>query len=189
VVGATSIIITLNLAFSPSFAGAKNSYLFASENGFNTGWVQVGTWSVPGVAPTAVTLSPASGSGLNQMFTLTATTAKSPSDITTAGIIFGAGTVSNACWATYSRSAGTVGLYNDAGTAVTTKPLGSAATLQNNQCAIGYSVVNITGNSLALTIQVVFKSPAFAGTRTTLISAANAWGNTPYSFAGSWTVP
>ncbi len=189
-IGATSIAMTLNIAFSPSFAGAKNSFLFASENGFNSGWVHVGTWSVPGAPPTVNSISPASGSGLNQNFAATATTPLSPTDLTRISILVTPGSSPvDACYVVYNRTNGTIGLYNDAGTALSTKPLGSSAALQNSQCAIGFSVANATGGVVTITVQIVFKSPSFAGTKNLLVEAANPWGSSSFIGKGTWTVP
>ena len=42
--------LTLNLAmtFKPAYAGAKNVYLYATDvSGSNSGWQQLGAWTVP----------------------------------------------------------------------------------------------------------------------------------------------
>jgi hypothetical protein len=42
--------LTLNLAmtFKPAFAGAKNIYMYGVDvSGPNSGWQQLGTWTVP----------------------------------------------------------------------------------------------------------------------------------------------
>lgn len=45
--GNTSML-SLPLTFQAAFAGAKNTYLFATDaSGVNTGWQQLGTWTVP----------------------------------------------------------------------------------------------------------------------------------------------
>jgi hypothetical protein len=189
-IGATTITITLNLSFSPSFAGSKNSFLFASENGFNTGWVQVGSWTVPGIPPTVGALSPASGNGLIQNFTASVSTAVSPTDVTKISMLFSpsASTV-NACYVEYNRATATIGLYNNAGTVVSTKPIGASSSLQNTQCAIGYSVANYSGATVSLTVQIVFFSPAFAGAKTAYVESSNIWGSSGWLNRGSWTVP
>ena len=54
-VAATSVALsgntlTLNLAmtFKPAYAGAKNIYMYAADvSGANSGWQQLGTWTVP----------------------------------------------------------------------------------------------------------------------------------------------
>jgi hypothetical protein len=187
--GATSITITVNITFSASFAGAKNSFLYASENGYNSGWRQVGTWTVPGSPPTVISLGPTSGSGLTQNFTMTATTPVSPTDLTGMAMLFSSGGVVNTCYIGYDRATSTIGLYNDAATAVATKGIGSSAPLQNSQCAIGYSVANFSGNTASVTVQVVFKSPAFSGMKTVYVNASNPWGYSTMSAQGTWTVP
>ena len=36
------------MTFQPSYAGAKNIYLYASDvSGASTGWQQLGVWTVP----------------------------------------------------------------------------------------------------------------------------------------------
>ena len=43
-----SMTLTLPLTMQPGYSGAKNIYLFAKDAaGKVTGWVQLGTWSVP----------------------------------------------------------------------------------------------------------------------------------------------
>jgi hypothetical protein len=68
--------LTLNvtLAFSASFGGIQNAYLYAQgNNGFNTGgWAQQGTWMT--AALQSITVSPNSASiqaSLTQQFTAT----------------------------------------------------------------------------------------------------------------------
>jgi hypothetical protein len=42
--------LTLNLAvtFRPAYAGAKNTYMYAADiSGSDSGWQQLGTWTVP----------------------------------------------------------------------------------------------------------------------------------------------
>jgi len=188
-IGATTVTITLNLTFNPRFAGAKNTFLFASENGFNSGWVQVGSWTVPGTPPTVNSVSPSSGSGLNQNFTASVSTAVSPSDLTRISLLVTPSGTANACYVEYNRASATIGLYNDAGTIVSTKPLGSSAALQNSQCAIGFSVANISGGTVTITVQIVFKLPAFSGAKTVYVEGANPYGTSSFVTKGTWTVP
>lgn len=188
-IGATTITITLNLTFSAAFAGNKNSFLYASENGYNSGWRQVGTWTVPGSPPIINSLAPASGSGSTTTFTMSATTPVSPSDVTGMTMLVTSAGMSNSCYVRYDRATGTIGLYNDAASSYATKPLGSSAALQNSQCAIGYSVANVTNGTINVSAQIVFKSPAFSGAKTIYVSAENTWGATSPVSRGTWTVP
>jgi hypothetical protein len=92
------------------------------------------------------------------------------------------------CQTVFDRATNTIGLYSDTGV-LSTKPLGSSAALQNSQCAIGYSVVNYSGRTATLSVQIVFKSPAFSGSKTVAVSTVNPWGSTAFTTMGIWTVP
>lgn len=188
IIGSTTITITLNLTFNASFAGNKNSFLYASENAYNSGWRQVGTWTVPGSSPTINSLAPASGSGSTNTFTMSATTPVSPSDVTDMTMLVTAAGTSNSCHVRYDRATATIRLYDDAGTSYATKPLGSSAALQNSQCAIGYSVATFSGGTINVSVQIVFKA-AFRGVKTISVGAENTWGITSPVSRGTWTVP
>ena len=92
----------------------------------------------------------------------------------------------------YNRAANTLSLLNSAGTAWTTAALGSAGTLQNNQCIVtlgGSSSAVTAGNMLTLNVAMTFK-PAFAGARSVILYATNTAGmNSGFQIRGSWTVP
>lgn len=187
-IGATSITINVNITFSTSFAGAKNSFLYASENGYNSGWKHVGAWTVPGSPPTVNSLLPTSGSGLMQNFTISATTPVSPTDVSGMALLVTSAGTDHSCYVFYDRASATINLYNDAVTGYGSKGIGSSAALQNSQCAIGYSVANFSGNSASVTVQIVFKSPAFTGAKNVYVNASNSWGvSSPLQ--GTWTVP
>jgi hypothetical protein len=54
------------MTFKPAYAGAKNIYLRAVDrSGANSGWQQLGIWTVASAAgtPTTVSVTPSSGSG------------------------------------------------------------------------------------------------------------------------------
>jgi hypothetical protein len=43
-----TITLTLPMTFLPAYAGAKNTYLYDLDlSGANSGWQQLGTWTVP----------------------------------------------------------------------------------------------------------------------------------------------
>ncbi len=67
-VGATTLLMTVDLTFKPSYAGAKSIYLDAIERGVTSGWTTMGSWTVTGDAPSANSVSPASGVGLSSVF-------------------------------------------------------------------------------------------------------------------------
>ena len=71
--------------------------------------------------------------------------------------------LANACYLVYNRATGTIGLYNNAATTLSTKPIGSSANLINSQCAVGFTVMVTSGNSVSFTINIVFLS--FSGAK------------------------
>ena len=190
VTGITSVVVTVDLSFNANWFGAKNVYLLASETIVNSGWVTVGGWTVTGGAPTADSVLPASGSGNSPNFTFTSSDSASAFNITGMSLLITSGApsvVTNACYLIYSRTTGTIGLYNNAATTLSTKPIGSSATLTNSQCAVGYTVMVTSGNSVSFTINVVFQS--FSGAKSVYLQANEPNTNSGWVQRGTWTVP
>jgi len=190
VIGITSIVVTVDLSFNAAWFGAKNIYLLAAETSINSGWISVGGWTVTGGAPTADSVVPALGSGSSPNFTFTVSDSASPFNITGMSMLITAGAPSvltNACFLVYNRTAGTIGLYNNAATTLSTKPTGSSANLFNSQCAVGYTVMTTTGNSVSFTINVVFLS--FSGAKSVYLQANEPNTNSGWVQRGTWTVP
>jgi hypothetical protein len=134
-------------------------------------------------------ITPSSGSGLNQNFTVSATTVIAPSDLTGMSLLVTPSGTQNACYVTYSRAAGTIALYDDEASTLNSKSIGSSSALQNSQCAIGYSVVTIVGGTASLTVQIVFKSPQFVGTKQIYVEGSNPAGSSNLLLRGSWAIP
>ncbi len=192
VAGTTSLTVTVDLAFNATFFGAKNVYLYAGESLTNSGWINVGGWTVTGGAPTADSVSPQSGSGASPNFTFTASDSSAQSNIVGMTMLITAGSpanLANACYLFYNRTTATIGLYGDDGVTLSTKGIGSAANLQNSQCAVGFTVMTTSGNSVAFTINVVFKSPAFSGAKTVYLQALEPNTSSGWVSRGTWTVP
>ncbi len=190
VVGVTSIVITVDLSFNAAWFGAKNVYLLASETVVNSGFVVVGGWTVTGGAPTADSVVPASGSGSSPNFTFTVSDSASPFNITGMSMLITSGApsvVTNACDLVYNRTAGTIGLYDNTATTLSTKPIGSSANLFNAQCAVGYTVMTTAGNSVSFTINVVFLS--YSGAKSVYLQANEPGTNSGWVQRGTWTVP
>jgi hypothetical protein len=190
VIGVTSIVITVDLSFNAAWFGAKNVYLLASETIVNSGFALVGGWTVTGGAPTADSVLPASGSGTSPNFTFTVSDSASPFNITGMSMLLTSGApsvVTNACYLVYNRTAGTIGLYDNAAGTLSTKPIGSSANLLNSQCAVGYTVMTTSGNSVSFTINVVFLS--FSGAKSVYLQANEPNTNSGWVQRGTWTVP
>jgi hypothetical protein len=185
-------VITVDLFFNANFFGAKNAYLYAGESLTNSGWVTVGSWTVTGGAPTADFVIPASGSGSSPNFTFAVSDSSAQENISGMTMLITAGAptnLANACYLFYNRVNSTIGLYDDAGVILSTKGIGSAANLQNSQCAVGFTVMVTSGNSVSFTINVVFKSPAFSGSKSVYLQALEPNTSSGWVSRGTWTVP
>ena len=170
VIGVTSIVVTVDLTFSADYFGTKNVYLAAVEPGINSGFVSVGTWTVTGGVPTATSAANPAGSAT---YTFTVSDSSSATNISSMNMLFTSGAPTNtasACDLVYNIATATIGLYADNGTTLSTKGIGSSATLQNSQCAVGYTVGFTSGNSMILEINLVFTS-AFKGAKTIYLEA------------------
>ena len=192
IAGTTQLVVTVDIAFNAAFFGAKNTYLYAAETFSNSGWVTVGTWTVTGGSPTSDSVNPASGSGLSPNFTFTVSDSATDLNIIGMNILVTAGSpanLANACYLWYNRSASTIGLYANDGVTLNTKGIGSASTLQNSQCAVGFTTMTSSGNSVSFTINLVFKSPAFQGAKTIYLQALEPNTSTGWVARGTWTVP
>jgi hypothetical protein len=97
--------------------------------------------------------------------------------------------LANACYLFYNRTTTTIGLYGDDGATLSTKGIGSASNLQNSQCAVGFTVMITSGNSVLFTINVVLKSPAFSGVKTVYLQALEPNTSSGWVSRGTWTVP
>lgn len=190
VFGTTQVVLTLSVAFNATFSGAQNVYVEAVEANANSGWATVGTWTVTGGAPTADSVTPSSGTGSYLVdFTFSATDSVNVNNITEIGMLFTTGAptnTANACYLLYNRTAGTIGLYDNTGTVLSTKPLGSSAALYNSQCAVGEGSMSISGNSVLFTIQLLFY-PAFDTLQTVYEDAIEPSSSSGWVQRGTWT--
>ncbi len=192
-IGATSIVLTVDLTFQASFTGLKNIYLYGAELTNNSGWVNVGQWTVPGSVATADSMTPSSGTGAWPSFSFTVSDSISQQNLSGVDMLFTAPGMplseANACHVTYDRVTRTIGLYDDAGTGVNVKPLGSSLALQNSQCAVGYAVMYVNNaNTISVTVYFYMK-PAFAGAKPVYLRARNGSGWSVWTQVGNWTVP
>ena len=190
--------LTLNLpmTFLPAYAGAKNIYMYAADvSGSNSGWQQLGTWTVPGGSgPAAVSVTPNSGSIASQTFALQYSDTAGAASLQTVFVYVTAALVnpaSHSCLLYYSVATNQINLAQDSGAAFLTATPGAATTLQNSQCSLnvaGTSVVR-NGNTLTLNLPMTFL-PAYAGAKNIYMYAADVSGsNSGWQQRGTWTVP
>jgi hypothetical protein len=163
----------------------------------------MGTWTVPqqvvGGPPSPVSLTPASGQGASQAFTLVVSDSAGATDLAAVHLIVsGPANLSNACWVTYFPSNNSFGLVTDSASAYAgyVTP-GQAANITNSQCTLGGAGTSVqsSGSLLSLTVNLSFSqsfSKVGAGaTKTIYAFPVNLAGKTPASLVamGSWTLP
>jgi len=201
--GANSLTLNLRVTFKAAFAGSKWIAMYAANHsGANSDWQIRGSWTVTAAVVTADSVTPSSGSGAVQTFALQYSDNAGSDDVRNTWVWFTPtfGSTANTCVVYYERfvsgnpfniPSDRVYLANDAGSMWLSGLRGSAAILQNGQCAIDLAATTVTavGNVLTLNLPVTFK-PAFAGSKWIFIYAdATSGPNSDWQIRGSWTAP
>ena len=187
-----TLVLTIPITFSGSFAGAKNIYLEEQGAAISVGpWVQAGSWTVPVSAapPAPVSVSPSSGSGASQTFIATFSDGAGAADITAARILINSSlSGTSACFLYYVGGSQLLYLLSDAGAFQTPITIGTLGTLSNSQCSlnVGASSAVLSGNTLTLNLAVTF-TPAFAGPKNVFLEAQNAEVLSAWAQLGAWT--
>ena len=206
-----TLAMTVNLAFSSAFAGAgngpiKNVYaepVDAAGQAPVSGLTLMGTWTVPqpapGGPPTPVSLTPASGQGASQAFTLVVSDSAGASDLSAVHfIVSGPAILTNACWVTYFPQKNSFGLVSDSGNAyVGYVTPGQATNVSSSQCTLSGtgSSVQASGSLLSTTMNLTFKQSfskvGNGPVKTTFAFPVNLAGKAPAAIVamGSWTLP
>jgi hypothetical protein len=186
--------LTLNLALSffSAFAGAKGVYAEVYDGTADSGWVQLGAYTVAVAPIAALSVTPASGSGMSQTFSFLLSDSKGFAAISSSQIIVNNPiSVANGCYVFFNRAQSLLYLNDNAGTAwqgpIT---IGQSTTLQNSQCTISAagSSVSAAGNNLTLNVAITFTA-AFAGAQNVYIEVYDGTLDTGWLQLGSWTVP
>ena len=134
-----SQIITVALTFKGPFTGTKNIYMYGSDAGLNTGWVQRGTYLVAaGGLPVANSVVPGVGSGPAQRFSFTASDQGGSGFITGVAMLLSSSlSTTNACSMVYDRTANVVSLaFDNPANGATPVALGSSTVASNGQCTL-----------------------------------------------------
>ncbi len=200
-IGATSVVasgltttITMAITFENTFTGLKNIYLFGVDDGgtANTGWVQAGTFTIPSLTPTpsAVSVTPNTGSGASQNFSFVFADSLNATNLTGAVMLFDSSLLSdtNSCMVIFDRTEGTLQLAWDSLLGSDSKPVGSPTVLQNSQCAIGASTVVTSGLTTTISIVVTFNRD-FTGLKNIYLYGVDNGGaeTTGWVQEGTWT--
>ena len=142
-------------------------------------------------APTAVSVTPSSGTGTTQQFTFVWTDSGGFTDITGVAVLFNTKIDGqSACLFLVDPVHRNFLFADDSGSNFSVLAVGTAGTLQNSQCALygSGSTLAGTGNNLMLTVTLNFK-PAFAGSKSTFQWIQSAAGTANWQNMGSWIVP
>ena len=207
VIGAGSLVVgsgnaltlTLNMIFSSGFGGNRVIYAAARDaSGGNSGWNTLGVHGVPPLPttfPNPVSVSPASGSTANSLFTLTYQDTSSATNLQTSWVLVNTALDGRAaCYVAYYRPGNQVFLVPDSGdgTLATSMSLSGTGSLSNSQCTVsaqGSSAV-VSGSALTVSLNVTFKSPAFTGPRGIWLATSTPAGQvSPWQALGAWLVP
>jgi len=195
VLNGANLTLNLPMTFTAAYLGAKSIYMFASDvSGANSGWQQLGSWTVPGTGgtPAAVSATPNSGTGASQTFTLEYSDTSGEASLQVVYVWFNTLDASNnSCMLYYNIASNQIKLLNDAGTAWMAATPGGAGTLENSQCSL--SLVSATvvpnGDTLTLSLPISFAA-AFGGPKSIFMWASDISGSTSgWQQRGTWTVP
>jgi hypothetical protein len=194
--GAT-LTVNANLVFKSTVA--RNVYMRAHNlAGADTGFMQTGTWNLTAAALGTMSLSPSSGSGGSQTFTLTY-----PDPAGFAGAAFGweqfliaAATDGGAqpfCFVHYDRGGNGLWMYSsDVGFFLGPVTPGTASgALHSSACSIntaGTTVANTSGN-LVLTVPVTMKAPMSGAKKTFQRTLDVLNRDSGFQQTGTWTIP
>ena len=146
--------------------------------------------SVPNAAPSVQSLTPDSGEGIRQSFTVAVSDPNGASDLAAAHLLIHSGPGGpNGCHVRYRRETGTLELRDDTDTAwLGPIPVGIAGTLNNGQCLVdaGASSASASGETLTLTLALHF-SFSFYGTKFVYVLAEDQGQlSTGWQQKGSW---
>jgi hypothetical protein len=140
-------------------------------------------------APTIVSLSPASGAGQTQTFTLTASDTAGAADIASIDMLINnAFNSAHACWIYYDHIGNRIQLASDAGewNAASFGP-GQTPGPSNSQCSVELISSSDAGNTVSVSIQVTFNG-AWLGERTIWGESLDlAKNDSMYQQMGTWT--
>jgi len=199
----TTLTLTLNIAFKPSFGGNKVAYVAARDQGSgSSNWQALAVWQVPStqgqIAVAAVTPARvAAPAGTPVQVTLTYSDSKGSGDLGVLNIL-----VNNAidgrkaCYLAFVPSTNSLILIDDAGDAggpyAGQMPLnGTNGGIQNGQCLVNGSGSSVTpiANGVTLTLNMTMLG-AFGGNQIIYAAARDRadGNNTGWQSVGTWTV-
>ncbi|HYW42086.1 MAG TPA: hypothetical protein VE959_04465 [Bryobacteraceae bacterium] len=185
-----AVNVVFSMHFFPAFSGVQSIYGEAMDNsGADSGWQLAGTWnSTSGSAPTIMGVSPASGSGTDQAFSVTVQDQSGSSDVNNVFLMF----TDTRCLVEVLATSGQLYLMQPDGSGwIGPINAGSSDMLQNGMCQMNGSGSGFmaSGNTVTAVFSMHF-FPTMAGTQAINAAAVDNAGLTSnYQTVGSWTVP
>lgn len=187
-VSGNTLTVSLQIAFLPAFAGVKNIYMEAADASQNVNWTAEGTWAT--TATVAMSVTPSSGSGSQQTFSVQVTDSLGATDLTTVGFLINssASTIS-ACAVIYNPAQNTLALLTDAGAQPASTITPGSGTQSSSQCTLSGSAssVTIVGMTMTLNLAINFQ-PVFSGVKNMYMEEADAVSASSWQSVGSWEV-
>lgn len=163
--------------------------------------ILIGCVGLANAQPAPVSVTPSSGSGGSQVFTVVVTDTHGATDISEvdmyvmSGVKPGSvsGWSAHECIVRFQRAAGTVGLVVDAGGAFGVSAA-AGGVASNSQCTIfgTGSSATASGNTLTVKFNITFDGSVFNGAKQIYLAAGNNAGQWSTNFQqqfGSWTIP
>ncbi|MGA3026414.1 MAG: hypothetical protein ABSF98_16740, partial [Bryobacteraceae bacterium] len=189
-----TLSLDLAVSFTGGFAGPKNVYGYAADNGgLNSGWQMLGTWytaAPQAVAPAAVSVTPNSGAGTSQSFTFQFSSVNGYGYLKTAYMLFNATLSSiSGCKVEYQQSTNHLYLYTDGGSGITGPVTpGVAGALSNSQCTVNAASSSVSGSVDALSLDVAVSfTTGFAGLKNVYGYVSDSGGlNSGWQMLGTW---
>src|ERR1019366_1555011 len=191
-VSTTGTVLTLNLAlaFQPAFGGNKNVYMQAVSPFGTAAWQQEGAWTVPAQVQ-VVSVTPSSGSGSSQTFSLQYSDTAGATDITSVSVLVNSSlSTAAACSVVYTRASNALALLTDSGALPGSTIAPGTGSQQNSQCTLNGAGSSVTpsGTMLTLNLALTFQ-PAFGGVKNVYLQAVAPSGTAAWQQKGTWTVP
>jgi hypothetical protein len=143
-------------------------------------------------SPSSFSVSPASGTGISQVFQSTAGDPDGWSDIRAVYLLIGSLNSTDACYAAFLTGSRALYLMNDTATGwLQPVLLSSESSVENSRCRVGGNGSSFSGSGqdITLNLAVTFK-PVFGGTKNIYLTAADTAGALPgWQACGTWTIP
>jgi hypothetical protein len=196
VAAGNNVTVNFSIRFLPAFTGNSNIYLQAldTKNNLNSGWKQLGTWSLAIATPAAVSVSPSAGTAISAVFKAVYSDASGSARVGDARLLINnAISFVGSCGVRYTQATNQLFLMNDAG-AVWQGPItpGAVGTLQNSQCVLDGATSSVVAAGNNLTVNFSVRSlPAFIGNKNIYMEAIDTKTNliSGWKQLGTWTLP